>query len=174
MPAGLLRYLAPAALIVLGALALAFAVPWLRGAPPRVPYTSPPATPKAGGAERDDRTPEPVDGIAPWALAAVPECFRETSRSTGSAAFARAHIPRGARPAGGGRAARLATADCALVVRGDRAELRRGDNRLTLPVPARFSVAGRVLVLDERVEGHEEVRLYTLRSGAAPAFAPLP
>ncbi|MBD5635136.1 MAG: hypothetical protein IAI49_11720, partial [Candidatus Eremiobacteraeota bacterium] len=131
-----------------------------------------PATPAGGGAEPERRTTDTVTGEAPWALSAVPECFHQTANFIGSVAFARAHIPAGARLVPGDE--RLISADCALDVHDGTADLRRGELRLHVPAPVRFFVAGRRLVLDQRAGKREEVRLYLLPSGATPAFSPAP
>jgi hypothetical protein len=159
-----------ATLIVLGALALVLAIPQHRAAPPREPYVSRPATPRAGGPDPGRRRDDAVSGEAPWALSVVPECFEQTRSFSGDARFARAHIPPGARRVAAGL--RLRVADCTLDVAAETAELRRGDNRLDVPAPAHFFVAGPLLVLDQREGVREEVRLYALRGGAAPAFVP--
>ncbi len=162
--------MALATLIVLGALALVLAIPQHRASAPREPYVSRAATPRPGGPDPGRHGDDGVSGEAPWALSVVPECFEQTRSFSGDARFARAHIPAGARPVAAGE--RLRVADCTLDVGAETAELRRGDNRLDVPAPARFYVAGSLLVLDQRDGKREEVRLYSLRDGTTPAFAP--
>jgi hypothetical protein len=170
----MLRYLALSAAIVFGALLLILALPKPDTAPNGAPkYVAGHATPGPGEADRDPRTPEPMTGDAPWALSAVPECFRQNESDVGPPAFAHPHIPPGARPVPRTGTERLVTADCTLDVTGATAELRRGDTVLRIPAPSAFLVAGRVLVLDQREGSRERVRLYALSSGAAPAFVPL-
>jgi hypothetical protein len=53
---------------------------------------------------------------------------------------------------------------------GDTALVTRGDTRLVVPSDARFSTAGDRLILDRFAGGAEDVRVYTLRDGKAPAF----
>jgi hypothetical protein len=169
----LARYLALSTVIVFGTLALLLALPRLRTPSPRGPqYASGRATPSAGRDDPAKLVPQAVTGEAPWALSVVPECFHQVVSFAGSAAYARAHIPPQANPVAPG--ARLAVADCTLEVRDRSAELRRGDTRLVVPAPARFYVAGRRLVLDQRAGRREEVRLYVLHGGARPAFSPGP
>jgi hypothetical protein len=170
----MLRYLALSAAIVFGAILLILALPKPGTVPNRAPkYVAGRATPGPGEVDRDPRTPEPMTGDAPWALSAVPECFRQEESDVGSPAFAHPHIPHGARPLARTGTERLVTADCTLDVTGATAELRRGDTVLRIPAPSTFSVAGRILVLDRREGPRERVRLYVLRSGALPSFAPV-
>ena len=100
----------------------------------------------------------------------MPECFRQKASFAGAPAFVRPHVPPRARNVASGE---LRTADCTLTVRDGTAILARGDDRLVVPAPARFAVAGDRLVLAQRAGRREEVRFYALASGASPSFAPL-
>lgn len=135
-----------------------------RDAPPPVRYETATGTP--GPPQRDRNAsslPETTRGDAPWALSALPECFRQLSSATGSGAFARSKIPAGARPLADG--AVLVVADCTLTVRGDRIEVVRGSERLRVPPQSRLLLAGERLILDRRDGEREDVRLYA-RAGA--------
>jgi hypothetical protein len=114
-----------------------------------------PGPPQGGGA---DHTPLPVTGPAPWALSALPECFRQVSSRAGPPAFARAGFPRGARLVGA--PATLHVADCTLTIGAESATVRRGENVLVIPPVARvYTDAGR-LILDRRDGPREDVRVY--------------
>ena len=110
------------------------------------------------------RSPDSVSGDAPWALSALPECFRQLSSASGSYAFARSKLPSGARPLGNGES--LTVADCRVTVRGDEIEVVRGTERLRVPPEARLLLAGPArIVLDRRDGKREDVRVYE-RAGA--------
>ncbi len=155
----MLRYFALSAALVLAAILVLLALPRFAGPPPRGPqYHGGRATPSAGTADRGGRhAAEATTGEAPWALSAVPECFHETASFAGPPAFARAHLPRGARRL---RARSYTVADCRLHIFVDSAELKRGDDDLRIPAPARFYIAGGRLVLDQEAGQREEVRFY--------------
>jgi hypothetical protein len=164
-----LRYVAPSALIVLGLLAVVLAIPHRAPDPPKAPrYADSRASPQAGGPDRDDRTAEPVTGDAPWALSAVPECFRARIEYAGTMAFVRSHLPAGARPVSG----RRRFADCVLEVRGATIELIRGENRLTVPPPARLYESPSGLALLQRAGSRERLRVYAIVPGARPSPSP--
>ena len=163
------RYFAIATAIVAAALAVILALPVRPlGPTPSPHYSGGRGTP--GPAQRDDFRLEhpPVTGEAPWALSALPGCFRQRSSASGPPAFARASIPQGARLVTGD--ATLRVADCTLVVHAGWALVTRGDNRLRVPAPARFYVAGDRLILDRSDGGRENVRVYGLAGGVRPAF----
>jgi len=160
-----LRYLAMATAIVLGCLLVVVNLPRQpsgRG----MGYSSGHGTP--GPFQRDDfvRSPEPVSGEAPWALSALPECFRQLSSTSGSPAFARAALPARAERLAAGT--RLQVADCTLQIGRDSAVVVRGENRLVVPPLARFYHTANRLILERVAGGREDVRVY------APAPAKLP
>jgi hypothetical protein len=78
----------------------------------------------------------------------------QISKSTGSAAYVRAHLPHGAvriTPP-----ARLRYGDCTIAVAGDQAVVRRGADRLRIPPRVRFyRVAGLLAMLREMPDGAE-------------------
>lgn len=173
----MIRYFAVATAIVLAGIFVLLALgrhttgpesspePYGTGVAPSAPPPGPGSTSLATGAA--------LEGDAPWALSALPECFRQKRAIGGPLAYVRAH------EAGLERAAwkrvrnvRLATADCRLDV-GERSAVvvRSGDTRLRVPPDARFYVWDRDLVIDRYANGAESVRVYALRDGSAPAFA---
>ena len=158
----MLRYLAMATAIVLGCLLIVVNLP-RQPASRGMGYSSGHGSP--GPFQRDDfvRSPEPVSGEAPWALSALPECFRQLSSATGSSAFARTALPPGAERLKPGT--RLRAADCTLQIGRDSALIVRGENRLIVPPLARFYRAGNRLILDRVAGTREDVRVYT----SAPA-----
>lgn|GEM_PF-488168 len=169
----MLRYYALATLIVGAALAAMLALPRRPAGPDAVPrYHTGSGTPGPPARDLAHAGPPTVSGNAPWALSALPACFRQRSSARGPAAFARAHIPPGARPVAAGSTLRVA--DCTLEVRADSAVVTRGANRLVIPPVARLYVAGARLILDRSEGPHDDVRVYVLTGGAAPAFAPPP
>jgi hypothetical protein len=139
------------------------------------PYASKLATPSAPRVEGvATGTAGPLTGDAPWALSALPECFRQTYAVRGPLAYVNAHLAPGAPPRNRwhrARAGRLVAADCTVVLMGRTALVTRGDTRLVVPADARFSIAGDRLVLDRYAGGAEDVRVYALRDGKAPVFA---
>jgi len=166
------RYLAIATAIVAAALAVIVMLsPRSNSAVGSPRYASSRGTP--GPAQHDDfrREPDAVSGDAPWALSALPGCFKQRASAAGAPAFARAkvRIPRGARAVDPGGTLRVA--DCTLTVRAGSALVVRGDNRLIVPAVARFYVVGDRLILDRRDGPREDLRAYTLVGGARPSFA---
>jgi hypothetical protein len=166
-----MRYLAIATLLVVAVLVILTNLPRAPHAAAGDPtYSSSTATP--GPAQNADRlqTPPPLGGDAPWALSALPECFHEESKRSGSAVFARARFPKGATPVAAG--SRLRVADCTLDVAQGSAVVVRGDNRFVLPPVTRFYVAGRHVILDRTDAGRVDVRVYALHAAAEPHFEP--
>jgi len=119
------------------------------------------------GAARAGRGPA-ARGDAPWALSALPECFRQRRITSGGEAFVRAKMPPAARRVAGGM--ELATVDCRLFVGAAGATVRRGDDAFRIPPPARFSVAGDRLLLETRDGARVTLRTYVLVAGGAPRF----
>jgi hypothetical protein len=73
-------------------------------------------------------TAPPFSGEAPWALSALPECFRQRSEITGPRAFVLAHLPAGVAI----RSAVLHAHDCTVTIDASRAVVTRGTDRLLL------------------------------------------
>lgn len=102
-----------------------------------------------------------VSGDAAWALSALPECFAQLSKSTSpSLGYVLAQLPSGAvmvRPP-----QRLRYADCTLDVRDDVIYVRRGEDHLRVPPPARLYVGAapdRVALLRGGRNGYD-LRIY--------------
>jgi hypothetical protein len=116
-------------------------------------------------------TARPMEGDAPWALSALPGCFRQTREIHGPVAYVRAHDADLQRPRWHRvRDARLRTGDCTLWVAEESAHVERGDTHLVIPPDARFYVSGRLIVLDRFDGASESLRSYRLSDGRAPIF----
>ena len=160
-----LRYFAVATAIVAVVLLAITSLRLAREPAPASHYASASGTP--GPPQRDlERSVSAGDmeGDAPWALSALPECFRQLSSASGSPAFVRGKMPSGARLVPSG--ATIVSADCTLAVRGDEVRVVRGADRLRVPPAARlYEASGGRLVLDRRSGAREELRVYA-RAGA--------
>ena len=132
------------------------------GAPNYVTASGTPGPPQR---ERErSATTGDMDGDAPWALSALPECFRQLSSASGTRAFVRGKMPPGVRIVPNGTM--IVSADCTLAVRGDEVRVVRGADRLRVPPVARlYAVPGGRLVLYRRSGTREELRVYA-RAGA--------
>ncbi len=97
-------------------------------------------------------------GDAPWALSALPECLIQTSESTGSPTYVRAHLPHAAVPVL--PPATLVYGDCSIRIVGDQAYVRRGVDRLRIPPPAQFYRVGSLLALIRETPAGAELRIY--------------
>jgi hypothetical protein len=152
------RYLLIATVIVVLFIAVITQLSHAPGPGAKVLYAS--GTPSAGPGEAREvpSTPRPVTGEAPWALSALPECFRQDSRRAGLPAFAHARFPAGARLLAPGT--RLRVADCTLAVGRGTVAVTRGDDHLVVPPEARLYAFPGHLVLDRFAHGREEVRVY--------------
>lgn len=96
---------------------------------------------------------------ARWALSALPECLIQTADSSGTAAYARAHLPAGARRVAAGSTLRYA--DCRIAVRAHDALVTRGADRFHIPARAAFYRLGtRLYVLERTRTGRAELRSY--------------
>ncbi len=153
------RYLALSAAIVLG-VAIVVAG-WVNRDLIRIKiasvYARVPAKPGAAN-PRAPQTAHALQGDAPWALSALPECLSQTSESTGSQAYVRTHLPAGAarvRPP-----ATLVYGDCSIRIAGDEAYVQRGADRLRIPPHAVFYRANGVLALIRETPGGAELRVY--------------
>ena len=115
--------------------------------------------PKPGGATASVRpSDEALTGDAPWALSALPECLTQTSESTGSIEYVRAHLPRGATPVR--PPATLVYGDCTISIAGDQAFVRRGSDRLRIPPSVRFYRAEGLLAMVRQTPQGTELRVY--------------
>ncbi len=115
--------------------------------------------PKPEGANRAGNGPEAsLQGDAPWALSALPECLTQVSQASGTLPFVQAHVPRGAVPVV--PPAKLTYGNCTISVVDDEAFVRRGDDLLHIPAQVRFYRAGRDLVLMRRSAGGADLRVY--------------
>ncbi|GAC1302790.1 MAG: hypothetical protein NVSMB21_01100 [Vulcanimicrobiaceae bacterium] len=152
-------------------LGLVLAIPQAPRPDPQSRYVSGRATP--GPPMRDDashgREAPPVGGEAPWALSALPACFRQIRLAAGTVAFVRSKVPHAARRVAAG--ATLATADCRLRVGANDAAVIRGENAFHIPAPARLFVWGKRLLLETRVGRRATLRTYTIVAGGPPHFS---
>jgi len=162
------RYFALASVIVVTVAAIVAALP-SAPRPDRASTYSSSSRATPGPAQRDDagRTPLPVSGEAPWALSALPECFREIRHASGSRSFVEARVPRDAVVLPDGVV--LRSGDCRVRVSGLGIWVERGPNRLRIPAPARLYVVGRRLLLRTVDGARAELRTYVLPGRTAPA-----
>ncbi len=95
---------------------------------------------------------------AGWALSVLPECFRQTSKSTGPLQFVLANLPRGSAMLRPG--ATLDFADCRVHVDSDTVLVARGADRLRVPPIARlYEAPGSISLLRGAGNGFE-LRVY--------------
>jgi hypothetical protein len=107
-----------------------------------------PAAPDAWGT----RPNVPFRGVAPWALSALPECFRELFESRGTQRYVAAHLPHDLRrvlpPA------TVRSGDCTIDLTGDAATVIRGDDRFFIPPHVRLYAGGdRIALVRSSGEG---------------------
>ncbi len=117
------------------------------------------ATPGIGQHDEAHATALPVTGDAPWALSALPECFRQLREVSGTSAYVRARTPQDVRRLDPGTT--IAVADCRLLVGANDATVTRGENLLRIP-GARLFVRGDRLVLVTREDARLTLRMYRL------------
>ena len=104
-------------------------------------------------------TAPPLQGDAPWALSALPECLIQTSESTGPKAYVLAHLPPASQPVG--PSAALSYGDCTISVAGDEAYVRRGNDRFHIPPPVIFyRSSGTLSLVRIDPKGGTELRVY--------------
>ncbi len=155
----MLRYLLLSAAIVFGAAVAAAG--WVNRDLIRIKiasvYARVPPKPGASGALAGG-TAAPLHGDAPWALSALPECLLQTSESTGSLAYVRAHLPPHAVAIA--PPATLIYGDCSISFTGDEAYVRRGDDRFRIPPSVRFYRADGLLALVRETPGQVDLRVY--------------
>ena len=99
-------------------------------------------------------------GDAPWALSALPECFEQEARRSGSVAFARVLLV-GSRRIVRGTIFRVA--DCTVAVDNDSATVTRGENHLRIPRPTRFFGRGNKIIVERRDGIRDDVRVFSPR-----------
>lgn len=165
----MLRFYAIAAVLVVGALAIAllFAHPGLALRMASVQSTGTPSAARRQGP--DDFAPPPVSGSAPWALSALPECFKQLRAAHGSEAYVRGFVPANAREVV--EDVDVAVADCRLSIYAGAAEVERGDERLFVPPEATFFVTpDGALVLLRRSPQYSELRVYESATGTRLDF----
>lgn len=106
------------------------------------------------------RPPDAVIGDAPWALSALPDCFRQRWEATGSAAYVRALLPSGARRIPPGT--RLTYGSCTIFVRDSEVLVNRGSDRMRVPPMATLYRFGDALALLHLHGRSNELRIYDI------------
>ncbi|MBV8372789.1 MAG: hypothetical protein JOY69_05980 [Candidatus Eremiobacteraeota bacterium] len=99
-----------------------------------------------------------LNGDAPWALSALPECLEQRSEATGPLDFLRRHLPSGATELSA--PATLRFGDCTIRVVDDEAFVRRGDDRFHIPPRVRFYQTARTLAMLRETTRGNELRVY--------------
>lgn len=112
-------------------------------------------------------TPPPkaddVTGNAPWALSALPDCFEQTSETTGSAAYVAARLPAGAQLVAAGT--HLNYGPCTIFVRRDELLVTRGSDRLRVPPQTRLYRIDGTLALLRTSGTTTTLRIYDITTG---------
>jgi hypothetical protein len=115
--------------------------------------------PKPGGSSAPGkRQSGGLQGDAPWALSALPECLAQSSVSRGSLAYVQARLPKGSVAVV--PPATLVYGDCDIRIVGDEAFVRRGTDRLRIPPRVRFYRTSDSLVLIRNDQESAELRVY--------------
>jgi hypothetical protein len=146
----MLRYFAIATVIVLTVVVYATARTHL-GLPGHVNFWKVTASPPPA---------ENVTGNAPWALSALPDCFTQTSQTTGSASYVATQLPAGAQLVRPG--AHLTYGTCTILVRDDELLVTRGSDRLRVPPHARLYTTGKSLALLRTSAAGTDLRIYDI------------
>lgn len=97
-------------------------------------------------------------GDAPWALSALPDCLIQQSEATGTLAYVRSKLPRGATAVAPGTV--LHYGSCTIFVRDGEALVSRGDDRLRIPPHVTLYRVGNVLALLRDTAARGELRIY--------------
>jgi hypothetical protein len=119
---------------------------------------------------RSTLVPLDVNGNAPWALSALPDCFEEMLSARGTLPYVKAHLPAGGRAVAG--SARLRSANCLLSIAPGRASVQRGTERLIVPPVTQFYAwPDRIGFVRHDARG-AELRVYRLRDGSPVVLAP--
>lgn len=164
--------IATAIVVVVGAI-----IAWIPSAPRperKSTYSSVAhASPGPPEHDRATQTADPISGDAPWALSALPECFREDRHARGTLAYVRSKVPHDAVALAPGTTLRVA--NCTVAIGRARALVTRGDTRLRIePSPHFWRARGRlVLEVDDGARG--DLRVYTPQAALSvvpPARAP--
>lgn len=167
----MLRFYVIATAIVVGALlvALRFERP---GRPLEVAPVRSTGSPSAARPQgRSTLVPLDVNGNAPWALSALPECFEQVFSARGKADYLRAQLPGGAVPVTG--RAELLSADCRLEIAPGVASVERRGERLVIPPPVQFyRWPARIGFVRMAEKGGGELRVYRLHGGGPIVLAP--
>jgi hypothetical protein len=100
-----------------------------------------------------------LQGDAPWALSALPECLIQRSEATGTLAYVRSKLPHGATAVAPGTVLRYGS--CTISVRDGEALVSRGNDRLRIPPHVTLYRAGNVLALLRDTGARGELRIYT-------------
>jgi len=124
--------------------------------PPKAAQTPPPSKRHANGGFYAD---------AGWALSVLPDCFTQTSKSTGPLKYVLANLPSGAQMLRPG--ASVSSGDCRVRVTSDTVVVARGTDRLRVPPVARLYEAPGAVALLRGGEGGFELRVYETIPGAA-------
>lgn len=101
---------------------------------------------------------------AGWALSVLPDCFTQTSKSTGPLKYVLTNLPSGASMLRPGD--RVVSADCKVAVTSDTVVVTRGADRLRVPPIARLYEAPGAVALLRGADDGFELRVY--RTVAAP------
>jgi hypothetical protein len=117
--------------------------------PPKAAQTPPPSKRNPHGGFYAD---------AGWALSVLPDCFAQTSKSTGPLKYVLANLPSGAQMLRPG--ASVNSGDCRVSVTADTVLVARGTDRLRVPPIARlYEAPGAVALLRGAQDGFE-LRVY--------------
>lgn len=100
-----------------------------------------------------------------WALSALPDCFAQTSKSTGPLKYVLSNLPSGAAMLRPG--ATVDSANCHVTVESDTVLVTRGADRMRVPPIARLYEAPGWLALLRGADNGFELRVY--RIYAAPS-----
>lgn len=123
--------------------------------PPKAAQTQPPSKREAGAFIAD----------AGWALSVLPECFTQTSKSTGPLKYVLANLPAGSSMLRPGTT--VNSADCTVSVTGDTVVVTRGSDKLRVPPIARLYQSPNRLALLRGADNGFELRVYA--TVAAPS-----
>ncbi len=159
-------YLALATVLVVGGLIVATLFAHRRAGlrVASVPAHGTPSPPRREAAST--ARPDAVAGDAPWALSALPECFRQEREARGTPAFVAARMPAAARLLAPGVVE--STADCTVRVGAESVTVERGSERLIVPPRARIFATGDGYALVRETGKTAELRVYRRVSGDAP------
>lgn len=100
-----------------------------------------------------------LSGDAPWALSALPDCFKQKSEWTGSATYVDSRVPRAAHPIPPG--AQLRFGPCTILVRNGELYVSRGADHFRIPPNAVLYRNGSLLLLLRTTPQSTVLRSYT-------------